>query len=320
MQTKRGILAKIAKIYDPLGLASPTTLVGKLAYRDACESKLLADQSLPNNVSSAWNTWEDKLPSRTTAPRSVVNYQEPIHSVELHAFGDASGRGVAAAVYAVVVQDQGVTKGLLTAKARLAKKSLTIPRQELVSVLMVANLVCNVTEALEGFKVISVTGWLDSSVALYWLSGQGQYRQFEENRVRKIQEKQITWRHVPSAENPADLGSRGGPVTRDLLWWEGPSWLAKPDEWLPNIVLKSSPESDKELREMTEILCLAHENNLMDGALENFPLRKGLRVSAWVARFVRNTRQVAHKVSGPLLPEEMQPVHCACPDTSQPTS
>lgn len=306
VQTKRGILAKIAKIYDPLGLASPTTLIGKLVYREACEGKLSWDQSLPDNVSSVWKVWEDKLPSRITAPRSVVKYQEPIHSVHLHAFGDASGRGVAAAVYAVVVQDQGVSQGLLTAKARLAKKSLTTPRLELVSAHMAANLVCNVTEALEGFNVTGVTGWLDSSVALYWLSGQGRHRQFVENRVRKIQEKQITWRHVPSAENPADLGSRGGPVTGDLLWWEGPSWLAKPDEWPPNIVVKSSPESDKELREMKEILWLAHENNLMDSVLENFPLRKALRVSAWVARFVRNTRQVAHKVSGPLLPEEME--------------
>ena len=33
--TKRGILAKIARIYDPLGVASPLTLCGKLLYRDA---------------------------------------------------------------------------------------------------------------------------------------------------------------------------------------------------------------------------------------------------------------------------------------------
>ena len=65
------------------------------------------------------------------------------------------------------------------------------------------------------------------------------------------------------------LGSLSGPVTGDLLWWEGPSRLAKPDEWPKNIVLKSSPESDKVLREMKEILCLVHENSLMDGVLEN---------------------------------------------------
>ena len=35
-KTKRGILAKIARIYDPLGVASLLTLCGKLLYRDAC--------------------------------------------------------------------------------------------------------------------------------------------------------------------------------------------------------------------------------------------------------------------------------------------
>ena len=34
--TKRGILAKMARTYDPLGVASPFTLCGKLLYHDAC--------------------------------------------------------------------------------------------------------------------------------------------------------------------------------------------------------------------------------------------------------------------------------------------
>ena len=35
--TKRGILSKVARVYDPLGLVSPCTLAGKLLYREACE-------------------------------------------------------------------------------------------------------------------------------------------------------------------------------------------------------------------------------------------------------------------------------------------
>ena len=35
--TKRGILGKLAKIYDPLGLVSPVTLEGKLFYHEACD-------------------------------------------------------------------------------------------------------------------------------------------------------------------------------------------------------------------------------------------------------------------------------------------
>jgi hypothetical protein len=37
--TKRGVLTKLAKIYDPLGIASPATLAGKLLYQAACDLK-----------------------------------------------------------------------------------------------------------------------------------------------------------------------------------------------------------------------------------------------------------------------------------------
>ena len=45
--TKRGILGKVAKIYDPLGLVTPVTLTGKLLYRDVCNAKLAWDTKLP---------------------------------------------------------------------------------------------------------------------------------------------------------------------------------------------------------------------------------------------------------------------------------
>ena len=38
--SKRGILRKLARIYDPLGLAAPLTLKGKLIYRDVCTTAL----------------------------------------------------------------------------------------------------------------------------------------------------------------------------------------------------------------------------------------------------------------------------------------
>lgn len=37
--TKRGILGKMAKIYDPLGLIAPLTLTAKQIYRELCEAK-----------------------------------------------------------------------------------------------------------------------------------------------------------------------------------------------------------------------------------------------------------------------------------------
>ena len=46
VSTKREILSKLVKIFDPLGLASPITLQGKLIYRETCGTKLPWDAAL----------------------------------------------------------------------------------------------------------------------------------------------------------------------------------------------------------------------------------------------------------------------------------
>ena len=98
-------MARVARIYVPLGIVSPVTLQGKFLYREDCELKQTWDAPLQKNLVSKWEVGE----------RSA-------HRRKLHAFGDASVRGVAAAVYAVVRQASKTTQGLVTAKARLAKQ------------------------------------------------------------------------------------------------------------------------------------------------------------------------------------------------------
>ncbi|XP_068747453.1 uncharacterized protein [Montipora capricornis] len=46
--TKRGVLANLARVYDPLGLVSPMMLEGKLIYRAICNQKLAWDAPLPD--------------------------------------------------------------------------------------------------------------------------------------------------------------------------------------------------------------------------------------------------------------------------------
>ena len=109
-----------------------------------------------------------------------------------------------------------VTQGLVAANARLAKEGLTIPRLELVAGHTAANLLTNVRDALIWFPVKSLYAWLDSTVALHWIRGSGEYKQFVSNRVHKIREKTgITRRHILSQENPSHLTSRGGLVKED---------------------------------------------------------------------------------------------------------
>ena len=204
---------------------------GKQIYREVCDYKAAWDVPIPENLRVRWLKCEQTLPDEITIRRPIAPYQQPVLSFELHVFGDASTHGVGAVVYSVVRQEDGVTQTLVAAKARLAKRDLTVPRLELVSAHMATNLVVNVSNALKTYLSPR------STVALHWILGNGLYRQFVTNRVTKIkQHQQIQWRHVPTADNPADLASRGGQVTNAELWWNGPTWLRDPENWPENLV------------------------------------------------------------------------------------
>ena len=52
---------------------------------------------MPSDLATKWAKWESKSPERITFTRTLVQYQEPINSISLHVFGDASDVGVVAA-------------------------------------------------------------------------------------------------------------------------------------------------------------------------------------------------------------------------------
>jgi hypothetical protein len=102
--------------------------------------------------------------------------------------------------------------------------------------------------------------------------------------VRKIQAKQyIHWRHVPTTDNPADIGSQGGTADKlSELWWKGP-------EWLQNIVTTPSPES--KAKTVREVLAVAVEpRDELDQVMEKYELWKAVRITTWVVRFINNCR------------------------------
>ena len=63
--TKREVLRKIAKIYDPLGLASPITLEGKFFYRAVCvKPESHGTKSYPRNSRSVGKPGRTALQAR----------------------------------------------------------------------------------------------------------------------------------------------------------------------------------------------------------------------------------------------------------------
>ena len=308
--TKREVISEIAKVYDPLGLVSPTMLVAKLLYRDICDSKISWDAQLPEPLLKRWKRWRSSLTEELTVPRPLTPHRVPVTGIELHSFGDASSQGVCAAVYAVVHQADEVTQGLVCAKSRIAKRNQTIPRLELIAGHMAVNLVSNVETVLSNYHVETFC-WLDSTVALYWIKGKGDYRQFVANRVWKIQEhSQVSWHHVPTAQNPADVGSRGGVVATNQLWKEGPTWLRNRSEWPTDVTLEATAETRAEAKVKQEILAVASvEKDEFDQLLDKFSLVKVLRIGAWIQRFLDNCRtKPKERKSGPIDTEEIERV------------
>ena len=111
-----------------------------------------------------------------------------------------------------------------------------------------------------------------------------------------------------NARDLADLGSRGGAVTQNKkLWWKGPKWLSKPEEWPENIRTKATKESLAETKKVRELFQLATEQE--PDAFSDLIGRRNywtvLRTCAWIARFVHRARNQV-KRTGPLTTEEIE--------------
>jgi hypothetical protein len=71
------------------------------------------------------------------------------------------------------------------------------------------------------------------------------------------------------------------------MWWKGPSWLANPQKWPPNIVTQPSPEGRGELKIQRELFAGAVEvRDDIQFILGKFDLSKVMRI--WVSWFMHN--------------------------------
>ena len=305
---------------EPLDLTNVLlTQTSHVDYEELCRLDVLGlSDTPPNDQSSVYAEFKEQLvrheegwyetglPWRGNHP--VLPNNKEIEQIDLHSFGDACSNGVAACNYAVIRQASGTKQGLIAARSRLSKQELTIPRLELVSGHMAVNLVDNVKDALDGLPVRSTHCWLDSSVALYWIRGQGEYKQFVANRVQKINShKEVTWRYVPTAENPTDLASHGGHVEKADLWWHGPKWLGFPEHWPADVLNEQSEESQTEVKLVQKVLGVAvNEKNEIAEVLHRFQLQKAVRICAWMRRFAHNSLRSrgTPRIKGPLTTEE----------------
>ena len=299
--TKRSIISHLGKMYDPLGIASPTMAEGKRVFRQVCDQNKSWNSEVSEPLRSDWLRWTRQLRS-VKLPRAVAKNLKRINAVYLHIFADASNLACSCVTVAVIEQTTGTVKGLLASKSRISKRNTSIPRLELVSGQMAANMARNICLALKRTPMVSVTVsvtvWMDSLVALFWISNPAKsWKVFVANRVRKIAsitaEIGIQWKYCPTKDNIADLGSRGASIDRMERggWFTGPEWLLNKEKWPEQSKLTSTKDTSQETVPMKQTIHHVRENvpDEWDLLLERNSYWRTLRVTAWVLRFVDNS-------------------------------
>ncbi|XGW27542.1 hypothetical protein V3C99_007836 [Haemonchus contortus] len=243
--TKRELVSEVHKIYDPLGLALPLSLNAKLLMREIVLMKSPWNSILPQHYVDKWNEIHTKINDTIISlPRNIGKGNEKMGKSTLWVFADASQLAIVCCAYVTHLPNHH-TDGLLCAKARLAplKRKLSIPRLELIAILISLRLAKTILHVYKG-RIQSLHIVNDSKIALAWLQSSRKLPVFVSNQVdrihkltRQIQELGITlsFKYIESAHNPADIATR--PTDKEQFrtseWLTGPQWLQTPEPQWP---------------------------------------------------------------------------------------
>ena len=308
--TKRIISSACAKTFDILGWYSPALIQAKSLLQQLWIAGRAWDDPAPEDVADKFITWRKELKHIRlhAVPRKLTqNNLSPVMSMQLHGFTDASETGYGAVVYARILhQDATITVTMVAAKARLApKKSVTIPRLELLGSLMLSKLLPKIASILQ-VEEANTYYWIDSQIVLAWIQKDPQQlKTFVQNRVSAIQSAthKSRWNYVRTHQNPADHASRGlspRQTVQNHLWWKGPPWLMSPPHLWPSS-LEQSPISLQQQQHsaLPELKVRKMTTVTMDLPLWSkfSSMTKLARVLAYCLRFVHHK----HRIRDPLL-------------------
>jgi hypothetical protein len=142
--TRRGLLSKLAGVFDPLGLASPFIINAKILTQQLCLLGLDWDDPIRNSHLTKWKAWLRRLPELelVSVPRCTQPKKKNVIQSEIHTFCDASQEAFAGVVYLRSIYDDGDTRcSFPMAKTKVApKKALSVARLELQAALLGARL------------------------------------------------------------------------------------------------------------------------------------------------------------------------------------
>ena len=245
--TKRGILAAVNSFFDPLGIASPVILGGRLIQRmvlptkDKLDAQLEAcqwDDPLPDKYLPVWREWRSNLSDASCLklPRCFVPQEfGTVVKRDLHIFSDASIDAIGAVIYMRSINERNeVHVSFVTSTSRVAPRCATsIPRLELNAALQAVILVQEVLKALT-VTLNETFFYTDSLVVLGYINNSTKnFTKYITRRVLSILRlaPSYKWSYVATQENPADIASRphSPKELANSCWLTGPNFLLNMD-------------------------------------------------------------------------------------------
>ena len=268
-------------------------------FKNICETKSDWDDDLVEPLYSKWKNFVYFLKSLTfIVPRCVFYSEDFVKFIEHHGFADSSNQSYAGVIYARLITNKEMKVKLLTAKTRVGPaRPLAIPRLELLLCLLLSKLIKFIYESLKHeITIVRTTCRTDSKIAFYWITQKYKDKKpWVQNRVNRINDAQVVWKHVPGSVNPANIATREINLFNTLIrdeWFSGPQFLRSSEsEWPcqePSIPQLSQLEMKTEtLQLVTKIEYRDDITTLID--MEKYSsLNKLYSVTAFAYRFLCN--------------------------------
>ena len=208
--TKRQVLSSASSTFDPIGLISPVLVPAKKFISSLWDKGFDWDEILPDELQQQYNQIAKEIEAASTFVTSRYLDFDKALPVELHVFCDACPT-TAAGCCVFFAQNQKVRFIGSKVKLSSSKHARTVPHWELIAMVMGARL-GRIREIFnKDFPFISSYYWTDSTICLHWLYSTKQLPVFICNRTTEILRLTdlSSWSHVSSANNPADILSRG---------------------------------------------------------------------------------------------------------------
>lgn len=294
--TKRIFLSDISRIFDVLGMLSPVTIRAKILMQNLWREGLGWNDPVSSELEREFLLYRNQLESLSNyrIPRFYTSLNN-VKSRQLIGFCDASPKAYCAVIFIRVTDHSNrVTSSFVCAKTRVAPiKTITIPRLELQSAVLLAQLLTRIANNLN-IDSSNIFAFSDSQIVLSWLNyNVNQLKQFISNRISKILNltPMDRWFYVETKSNPADLATRGLNVDKfvsNSLWLNGPHWLTSEFENHINVKVKL----DKEVPETRNVKTKSLVSIVDYSILTRFSsYNKLINVVAYLLRFLNNARK-----------------------------